>query len=58
LRRRAADYVERIFRGTTPGELPIEGPTRLEFTVNLKTAAALDVTLPQIVLLRADEVIE
>jgi putative ABC transport system substrate-binding protein len=58
LRRRAADYVERIFHGTTPGELPIEGPTRLEFTVNMKTAAALQVTLPQIVLLRADEVIE
>jgi putative ABC transport system substrate-binding protein len=58
LRLRAADYVMRIFRGTSPGELPIEGPTRLKFAVNMKTAAALDLTLPQIVPLRADEVIE
>jgi putative ABC transport system substrate-binding protein len=58
LRRRAADYVARILRGASPAELPIEGPTRFAFAINLKTAAALDLTLPQIVLLRADEVIE
>src|SRR5207302_879906 len=58
LRRRAADYVVRIFRGASPGELPIEGPTRFKFAVNLKTAAMLGLTLPQIVLERADEVIE
>ena len=58
LRRRAADYVVRIFRGASPGELPIEGPTRFKFAVNVKTAAMLGLTLPPIVLQRADEVIE
>jgi len=58
LRRRAADYVVRIFHGASPGELPIEGPTRIKFAVNLKTAAMLGLTLPPIVLQRADEVIE
>lgn len=58
LRRRAADYVVRIFRGASPGELPIEGPTRFKFAVNLKTAAMLGLTLPPILLQRADEVIE
>jgi putative ABC transport system substrate-binding protein len=58
LRRRTADYLVRIFRGAAPGELPIEGPTRFEFTVNLKTAKRLGVELPTGLLLRADEVIE
>ena len=58
LRRRTADYVVRILRGATPGELPIEGPTRFEFTVNLKAAKRLGVELPTGLLLRADEVIE
>jgi putative ABC transport system substrate-binding protein len=58
LRRRTADYLIRIFRGAAPGELPIEGPTRFEFTVNLKTAKRLKIELPTTLLLRADEVIE
>jgi len=58
LRRRTADYVARILRGTPPGDIPIEGPTRFSFTVNLKTAERIGVDLPTGVLLRADEVIE
>ena len=58
LLRRTADYVARIFRGATPGELPIEGPTRFEFAVNLKTAKALGLAVPQSILSRANEVIE
>jgi putative tryptophan/tyrosine transport system substrate-binding protein len=58
LLRRTADYVARIFRGAVPGELPIEGPTRFEFAVNLKTAKALGLTIPQTIIARADEVIE
>ena len=56
--RQAADDVARIFGGTTPGELPIEGPTHFEFVVNLKTAKALGLTVPPSILARADEVIE
>jgi len=58
LLRRTADYVARIFRGAAAGELPIEGPTRFEFAVNLKTARALGLTVPQSILVRADEAIE
>jgi len=58
LRRRAVDYVARIFRGASPAELPIEGPTHYEFAVNLKTAKALGVTVPPSILAGADEVIE
>jgi putative ABC transport system substrate-binding protein len=58
LRRRTADYVIRILRGAPPGDIPIEGPTRFSFTVNLKTAERIGVDLPTGVLLRADEVIE
>jgi putative ABC transport system substrate-binding protein len=58
LRRRTADYLVRIFRGSAPSDLPIEGPTRFQFAVNLRTAKRLGVELPTGLLLRADEVIE
>jgi putative ABC transport system substrate-binding protein len=58
LRHRTADYVVRIFRGASPGELPMEQPTHFKFTVNLKTANALGLTVPPSILARADEVIE
>jgi putative ABC transport system substrate-binding protein len=58
LRRQSADDVAHIFRGASPGELPIEGPTHFDFVVNLKTAKALGLTIPPSILARADEVIE
>jgi putative ABC transport system substrate-binding protein len=58
LLRRAADFVDKILRGAKPADIPVEQPTKFDFIINLTTAKALKLTIPEAFLLRVDELIE